>query len=201
MKDHPKSKDFTQQFFLLRVLKFKRNTSKLTSWSHHSPLQVSLFLSRNPQISDKKLCNFKQFTTQKPFEIPIFLFSPIFHRIKNMKKIHSKQTFVKNFPKGKNLQERLPETKPESENYPPKIGSQILGRTFHRLANPVPRVKLRVFAPCGRDNHINLHMSYVLPPKSIEKRTSMTLKAIFFFAAPTLTFLIIFDPSLLQPDD
>ena len=28
-------------------------TPKLTSWSHHSPLHVSWFLSRNPQISDK----------------------------------------------------------------------------------------------------------------------------------------------------
>ena len=45
-------------------------------------------------------------------------------------------------------------------------------------------------------------LGYDVPPTSIEKRTSMTLKAIFLFlAAPTLTFLIIFDPSLLQPDD
>lgn len=90
---------------------------------------------------------------------------------------------------------RLPETKPESEF------------TYeNRLPTSVPNISsARNIRPTGGNceflcrvavTTINVHMSHVVPPKSIEKRTSMTLKAIVFFGGPYTHVLNDFRPLL-----
>ena len=113
-----------------------------------------------------------------------FVFSN-FHRIKNIEnKIHSKPTFVKNFRRGNTSR----------SDFSPKTSDSLKRSQRIYLSKPVPRVEIERFLRRVAVTTINLHMSSDAPPTAIEKRTGMTLKAIFFFSAPTLTFLIFSTP-------
>ena len=147
LKDHPKSKDFTQQFFCWGYWNSKETHQ---NWPigliiQHFKCHVLIF---PPQISDKKPCKFNIYETKNPLT-PIF--SPIFIPSKTSK-FHSKPTFCRNdhfFPKkhptswneaGKRLYLRKSAPNIGAEHF---IGSQY----------PSHGWKLWVFVSCRRDNH------------------------------------------------
>lgn len=152
----PKSKNFTQQFFLLRVLKFKK---KIKSWPvglfiHHfkchcSYLSPTNFWQKTMQLQQffetKTLWNlfFPQFSSHQKYEKHPFntnLLQKLFEG--------EKPPGVIIFPP----KIRLPETKP-LQKLPTKISSQKRLPTFHRSKKSSHGWKLRVFPSCGRDNH------------------------------------------------
>lgn len=139
LKDHPKSKDFTQQFFCWGYWNSKETHQ---NWPigliiQHFKCHVLIF---PPQISDKKPCKFNNLRNKKPFDTYFF---PNLHPIKNIK-IPFKTNLLQEwsfFPqKTSDFLKRS-----RKANLPTKIGSQHRCRTFHRLAISVPRVEIVSF--------------------------------------------------------